>query len=228
MTVNRSRFLEQLRERNALATVGETREQPPILVVDDEASIRKLLRQELEPEGYVIREAQHGKDGIAKARKERPSLILLDVLMPEMNGFEAAITLKTDPAGLDIPIIILSVLEEKEMGYHFGIDGYLPKPIDSKRLLNDVKTLLTQPRPKKKAIVAGEDAAEIERLASLLAHAFSVTTAATFDALAAQARTEFPDVIIADEAYAAKYNLKTALPSLFSGEHHLLLLVLSD
>lgn len=228
VSLNKARFFEQLQERSALVKFDETPGKPTILVVDDETSIRKLLRQELEPEGYLIREAQDGKDGIQKTHKERPSLILLDVLLPEMNGFEVAVTLKTDPACLDVPIIVLSVLEEKEMGYHFGIDGYLPKPIDSKRLLEDVKRLLTQPRPKKKVIVAGDDAAEIERLAHLLEFAFSVSTAATLDALTAQAQANFPCMIIADHAYAEKHRLQTTLPSVFDGEHHLLLLELCD
>lgn len=228
VSLNKSRFLDQLQERSALVKFDETPGKPMILVVDDETSIRKLLRQELEPEGYLIREAQDGKDGIQKTRKERPGLILLDVLLPEMNGFEVAVTLKTDPASLDVPIIVLSVLEEKEMGYHFGIDGYLPKPIDSKRLLEDVKRLLTQPRPKKKVIVAGDDAAEIERLAHLLEFAFSVSTAATLDALTAQAKADFPCMIIADHAYAEKHRLQTTLPSVFDGEQHLLLLELCD
>ena len=228
VSLNKARFFEQLQERSALVKFDETPGKPMILVVDDETSIRKLLRQELEPEGYLIREAQDGKDGIQKTHKERPSLILLDVLLPEMNGFEVAVTLKTDPACLDVPIIVLSVLEEKEMGYHFGIDGYLPKPIDSKRLLEDVKRLLTQPRPKKKVIVAGDDAAEIERLAHLLEFAFSVSTAATLDALTAQAQANFPCMIIADHAYAEKHRLQTTLPSVFDGEHHLLLLELCD
>ena len=228
VSLNKARFFEQLQERSALVKFDETPGKPTILVVDDETSIRKLLRQELEPEGYLIREAQDGKDGIQKTRKERPGLILLDVLLPEMNGFEVAVTLKTDPASLDVPIIVLSVLEEKEMGYHFGIDGYLPKPIDSKRLLEDVKRLLTQPRPKKKVIVAGDDAAEIERLAHLLEFAFSVSTAATLDALTAQAKADVPYMIIADHAYAEKHRLQTALPSVLNGEHHLLLLELCD
>ena len=228
VSLNKSRFLDQLQERSALVKFDETPGKPMILVVDDETSIRKLLRQELEPEGYLIREAQDGKDGIQKTLKERPGLILLDVLLPEMNGFEVAVTLKTDPASLDVPIIVLSVLEEKEMGYHFGIDGYLPKPIDSKRLQEDVKRLLTQPRQKKKVIVAGDDATEIERLAHLLEFAFSVSTAATLDALTAQAKADFPCMIIADHAYAEKHRLQTALPSVFNGEHHLLLLELCD
>ena len=228
VSLNKARFFEQLQERSALVKFDETPGKPMILVVDDETSIRKLLRQELEPEGYLIREAQDGKDGIQKTHKERPSLILLDVLLPEMNGFEVAVTLKTDPASLDVPIIVLSVLEEKEMGYHFGIDGYLPKPIDSKRLQEDVKRLLTQPRQKKKVIVAGDDATEIERLAHLLEFAFSVSTAATLDALTAQAKADFPCMIIADHAYAEKYRLQTTLPSVFDGEQHLLLLELCD
>ena len=69
-----------------------------ILVVDDDDSIRSLLQQELSDAGYLIEEGNNGKEALESIRKNRPDLIILDVMMPEMNGFDVAAILKNDPA----------------------------------------------------------------------------------------------------------------------------------
>lgn len=84
-----------------------------ILVVDDDPNIRQLLRQQLEAEGYTIREARDGLDAIACVNKAAPDLIILDVMIPEMNGFDVAAVLKNDPKTMTIPSIILSIVEDK-------------------------------------------------------------------------------------------------------------------
>ena len=104
-----------------------------ILVVDDDPNIRSLLKQELTEAGYIVRLAEDGRKALALIREEIPGLIILDVMMPEMNGFDVAAVLKNDPATMDIPIIILSVVEDKERGFRLGVDRYLTKPIDTAR-----------------------------------------------------------------------------------------------
>src|SRR6185503_7999352 len=113
-----------------------------ILVVDDDPSIRSLLRQELESQRYRVREAADGEEALAAVRAERPDLIILDVMMPGLNGFDVAAVLKNDPQTLRIPIIVLSVLHDHERGLRVGVDRYLTKPIDSEGLLEEVGTLL--------------------------------------------------------------------------------------
>ncbi|GAK53817.1 sensor protein [Candidatus Moduliflexus flocculans] len=211
--ISKRMFLEHLQERQALSKFGDTSEKKMVLVVDDEASIRKLLRQELEPEGYVIREAQNGKEAIERVRRERPCLILLDVLMPEMNGLEVAIKLKTDPFSMDIPIIILSVLEERDMGYHFGIDGYLTKPIDSRQLHQQVGTMLSNGLAQKKIVVAGTANAEIENITTLLSMNFDVRRITEFEDLMTQLNAESPDMVIVEREFATRYPLNDLLTS---------------
>jgi DNA-binding response OmpR family regulator len=121
-----------------------------ILVVDDEAPIRELLRQQLSAQGYKLREAKDGRDAIAEVKKQIPDLVILDVKMPGMSGFDVAAVLKHNPQSMSIPIIMLSVEEEQERGYRLGVDRYLTKPINTQELLNAVRYLLSQGTSTKK------------------------------------------------------------------------------
>ncbi|MEO6582847.1 MAG: GAF domain-containing protein, partial [Ferruginibacter sp.] len=84
-----------------------------ILVVDDDDSIRSLLHQELADAGYMVHEAANGKLALEAVRQNKPDLIILDIMMPEMNGFDVAAILKNDPQTMDIPIIVLSIIQDK-------------------------------------------------------------------------------------------------------------------
>ncbi len=96
-----------------------------VLVVDDDPNIRGVLQQEFVEAGYAVRLAENGRQALAMIREESPGLVILDVMMPEMNGFDVAAVLKNDPANMDIPIIILSIVEDKERGFRLGVDRYL-------------------------------------------------------------------------------------------------------
>ena len=113
-----------------------------ILVIDDEPSIRSLLRQEISEVGYQVREAVNGKEGLNSIREEKPDLVILDIMMPEMNGFDVAAILKNDPETQRIPIIVVSIVEDQERINRLGVDGYLTKPIDIGRLLKEINILL--------------------------------------------------------------------------------------
>ena len=113
-----------------------------ILVVDDEPSIRSLLRQEISEVGYQIKEAVNGKEALKSIRQEKPDLVVLDVMMPEMNGFDVAAILKNDPGTQNIPIIIVSIIDDQQRFNRLGIDRYLTKPIDIGMLLKEINTLI--------------------------------------------------------------------------------------
>jgi signal transduction histidine kinase/CheY-like chemotaxis protein len=114
-----------------------------ILVADDDANIRALLRQELEAGGYFVREVKDGLEVINEVKEEEPGLIILDVMMPGMSGFDVAAVLKNDPETMNIPIVILSVVEDKERSYQIGIDRYFTKPVDTEELLKEVGLLIS-------------------------------------------------------------------------------------
>ncbi len=116
-----------------------------ILVVDDEARNRLLLTRLLDNEGYVHEEANDGSQAISKARVYTPDLILLDVMMPGMDGFEVAKQLKADPITEGIPIIMVTVLEDqasRERGLAMGVEEFISKPVKVNELQIRVRNLL--------------------------------------------------------------------------------------
>jgi CheY-like chemotaxis protein len=111
-----------------------------ILVIDDEADIREIVRIYLEEEGCEVIEASNGQEGILKAQSERPDLIVLDIMLPGINGFEVAKHLKDDPNTQDIPVIILSVLAQDSQ-YRQGILDYISKPFRQEDLVATVRRI---------------------------------------------------------------------------------------
>jgi CheY-like chemotaxis protein len=185
-------LVRQLRERVATHEPHEK----SVLVVDDDSNIRSLLEQELTEAGYRVRLAEDGRKALALIREETPGLVILDVMMPEMNGFDVAAVLKNDPVTMDIPIIILSILEDKERGFRLGVDRYLTKPIDTASLFHEVDTLLDQGKSKKKVMVVDEDVSTARTITDVLeARGYQVVEANGSD-LVSRAVHSKPDVII--------------------------------
>ena len=115
-----------------------------ILVVDDDANLRELLRQELVDRGYTVRLATNGYEAIGQVRAKRPDLVILDVMMPELSGFDVAAMLKGDPLTESIPILVLSILQDHERGQRLGVDRYLAKPAEGDTLVLAVRELLLE------------------------------------------------------------------------------------
>jgi signal transduction histidine kinase/CheY-like chemotaxis protein len=112
---------------------------PTVLVVDDDAAARDLLRRHLEAEGVHVVGAAGGEEGLRLARQLRPALVTLDVLMPGMDGWAVLGALKSDPATADIPVVVLTILDDRDLGYALGAADYLTKPIERDRLIAAVR-----------------------------------------------------------------------------------------
>jgi PAS domain S-box-containing protein len=121
----------------------ESERQAFILIVDDEPHIRELLRLILEETGHRTLAVATGAEAVDQARRHQPDVILLDVMMPGISGFDVLQILRADPATADIPIVILSMLENRQRGLALGADVYLTKPIERDELLEAVSMLLT-------------------------------------------------------------------------------------
>lgn len=118
---------------------------PIILVVDDDPLMRRIVTQSLERAAYHLIEAESGTAGIQCALEQRPDLILLDVMMPEMDGFEVIRRLRAHPITQSVPIILLTALgemSEKVHGMQLGADDYMTKPFDPRELRARVETHL--------------------------------------------------------------------------------------
>jgi signal transduction histidine kinase len=190
--------IRQLKEPVVTNMLPPAQQNKTILVVDDEAPIRQLLREQLEAEGYIVREAKDGMDAITKVRIKSPDLIILDVVMPQMSGFDVAAILKNNPDTREIPIIILSIVGEEERGYRLGADKYLAKPIDTEALLKEIDVLISQGTSTKKILVVDENVSAAKALADVLqAKGYSVVEAFTSDEVVSKAKSVKPDMIIA-------------------------------
>jgi CheY-like chemotaxis protein len=112
-----------------------------ILIVEDEPLNMKLFRDLLQVNGYTTFEARNGKQGVEMAREKQPDLILMDIQMPVMDGFEATRILKSDPVTASIPIIALTsaaMAGDREKTIQAGCDGFMSKPIDIHDFLEKV------------------------------------------------------------------------------------------
>ena len=115
----------------------------PILVVDDDPAILDLITQVLLEEGYEVLAVNNGQTAVDLARKLRPHLILLDLMMPEMNGWQVTAVLKADPQTRAIPILLLSARRDMaRTANELGVTAYLAKPFDLDDLLSRVKRIL--------------------------------------------------------------------------------------
>ena len=116
-----------------------------VLLVDDSATILMMQKMALKSTPYQVITANNGEEGVAKARAERPDLILMDVIMPKMTGFEAVRKLRQDETTKDIPIIMVTTRGEPlnvEEGFESGCTDYVTKPIDSFALINKLRDQL--------------------------------------------------------------------------------------
>jgi len=128
----------------------KTGDQKTILVVDDEPNILKLVQYILEKNGHKVIAAYVGMEGIQMARDHKPHLIVLDIMMPNLSGFEAAKILAEDESTKDIPILMLSSkaqFEDKMQGLECGAVDYITKPFNRDELLQKVSSILASGKP---------------------------------------------------------------------------------
>jgi twitching motility two-component system response regulator PilH len=115
-----------------------------VLVVDDSDTDLKNLEQIVSGAGYAVIMAKSGKEAVSKAKSEHPDAVLMDVIMPEMNGFQACRAITSDASTKDIPVILVSSKGEKTdkvWGAEQGAKGYVTKPYTADQILKELKSL---------------------------------------------------------------------------------------
>jgi len=129
--------------KKRIGNLSETR--PKVLIVDDEMDTLLPLKRSLEVEDYIVIGAGNGPEALIKAKTEIPDIILLDLMMPEMDGYEVCEKLKKDPITKNIPVIILTAkdaVRDKVKGLDIGADDYVTKPFNLNELKARVKSVL--------------------------------------------------------------------------------------
>ena len=116
-----------------------------ILVVDDSPTETEAFRAVLEKNGHEVLNAENGADGVAVARQELPDLVLMDIVMPGLNGFQATRQLTRSPETKNIPVVIVTPKDQETdrvWGKRQGASGYLVKPVSESRLLSEINALI--------------------------------------------------------------------------------------
>jgi hypothetical protein len=170
--------------------------EPLVLVIDDDAVARDLLQRFLTKEGYRVLAAPDGETGMSMAREHRPALITLDVMMPVTNGWSVLTALREDPETANIPIVMVTMAEDKETAFSLGATDFVSKPIERDRL---VKVLQKYAGAQRTILVVEDDAETREMLRRMLEkEGWSVAEAADGRRGLERMRAANPQVVLLD------------------------------
>jgi CheY-like chemotaxis protein len=151
-------YLTKPIERNRLVAIlapyRADQAQRPVLIVEDDAATRDMLRRMLEKEGWSVNEAENGRVGLAQVEKEMPALILLDLMMPEMDGFEFVTELRQNPRWHDIPVVVVTA-KDLTLADRQRLSGYVDRLVQKgeytrEQLLSEIRALAARTPPLEK------------------------------------------------------------------------------
>jgi CheY-like chemotaxis protein len=167
-------------------------------VIDDDARVHDMLRRSLAKEGLQVYAAHNGEEGLRMARDLKPEAITLDVMMPGMDGWAVLSALKSDSELAEIPVIMVTIVDDQNLGYALGATEYLTKPVDRDRLTTVLKRLVSGNDSHSALVV--EDQADVRELTRRILEqgGWDVKEAANGRAGLEQLATVKPDVIVLD------------------------------
>ena len=168
-----------------------------VLVIDDDPTVLDMMRRYLSREGFDVVTAQDGSEGVTLARELMPSVITLDIMMPDSSGWSVLQALKGDPDLAAIPVIMISILDEQQRGIALGASGYLNKPIDRRKLATLLANFKTAGKPRA-LIIDDDDAARMMIGRVLRAEGWVVNEAANGSIGLQQLAVVRPDLILLD------------------------------
>jgi signal transduction histidine kinase/DNA-binding response OmpR family regulator len=172
-----------------------------VLIIEDDPSSLRLLETYLAGGPYTVRGAPTGAAGLAHARRHRPAAILLDILLPDMDGWEVLRQLKSDEQLREVPVVIVTVVDERSVGLALGAADYLLKPIEPVTLLHALERVGLSPRTRTEAAIVAidDDPVALDLLeANLRPLGYTVVRAGSGDAGLRAASTMHPDLVICD------------------------------
>jgi PAS domain S-box-containing protein len=144
------------RAETATEDLGLRASKATVLVIDDDSDARELMSRILAKDGFRVLLADSGEQGLLMAREHHPQAIILDVLMPVMDGWAVLTAMKANPETLDIPVIMVTMVDNRELGYALGVTDYLTKPVDRERLIRVLRKF-SCPHPPCPVLVVEDD-----------------------------------------------------------------------
>jgi signal transduction histidine kinase/DNA-binding response OmpR family regulator len=169
---------------------------PLILIVDDDATVREVVGRFLEREGFSVAKANGGKEGLRMARDLHPAAVTLDIMMPDLDGWTVLAAIKGDPDLVDLPVVLMTIVDEKSRGFALGAADYLVKPVDRQKLVDVLHAVCGSAG---RLLIVDDDDLERERMRTTLEQqGWTVTEARDgLDALTRLSEAR-PDAIILD------------------------------
>jgi signal transduction histidine kinase/CheY-like chemotaxis protein len=169
-----------------------------VLVIDDDATARELIADHLKAEGFSAATAAGGVEGLKLAKELRPTAITLDVMMPDLDGWSVLAALRQDPELAEIPVIMITIVDEHRRGIALGAAGYLTKPIDREQL-HRLVSRFRAPVPPTRVLVVEDDGVQRERMRGWLeGPQWTVQEAANGREALDRLKEDKPDVILLD------------------------------
>jgi CheY-like chemotaxis protein/anti-sigma regulatory factor (Ser/Thr protein kinase) len=193
--------VEGLSEETKAAEADTTIDGPVVLVVEDDPQAAELLRLYLEGAGCRVEVAWDGEEGFVKADQLRPALITLDLLLPKIDGWDLLARLKGEPTTRGIPVVIVSIMEQRGKGFALGAADYLVKPVSREELMGALQrvSLMRRPPEKVSILAIDDDPMSLELVDAILSQqGFQVLRAYGGEEGVAAARRETPALIILD------------------------------
>ena len=177
----------------------QARHSPLILTIDDNPDVLAIVQENLSDAGYEVVGAASAAEGLAKAQTLRPSAITLDIVLPDRDGWQVLHDLKADPATREIPVIMLTIVDNKAMGFRLGAADYLVKPLDSAALLATLGRMAPIGDRPARLLVVDDDPNVHEMIGQLLEERpYVMRSAADGIEALAQVAQEKPDAILLD------------------------------
>jgi len=168
---------EATKSAGAPATLGPAERR--VLVIDDDPAALELAQRSLVKHGFSVVTANNGRDGIVLAKEIHPVAITLDILMPGMDGWQVLAALKADPQTAEIPVVLMSMVDDRELGFALGAADYLTKPIDRDRLTTVLECLLRDQEAAEILVAEGDSESAAALTKTLEQHGFRITRART-------------------------------------------------
>ncbi|HET7261595.1 MAG TPA: GAF domain-containing protein, partial [Casimicrobiaceae bacterium] len=184
----------------AAITADDRAAAPLVLAIDDNPNDIEILKENLAEAGFRVVGAQGGEEGIARAKALHPKAITLDVMMPQKDGWEVLYDLKADPATREIPVVMLTIVDKKALGFALGAADYLMKPFDAEAVIAALKRVAqrnggTAP---KRILVADDDPDVIDLVTQLLGEHYEIEAVADGEAAMEALARRRPDAILLD------------------------------
>jgi signal transduction histidine kinase/DNA-binding response OmpR family regulator len=206
-SLNLAPLLKRIEAHSELAASAGSEARPTVLVVDDDDSIREYLSQLLADQGYEVDTAVDGMDALKRVSASQPDLVVLDIMMPNLDGMETARRLKENPDTASIPIVILTIEGDPDEGFRLGVDRFFTKPLVRKEFLADL-SMLTRKDGSKTVLIVETTPARAQALSEVIAqHGYDVQEAYTAEEALEKAEVLRPGVVVANAELARSSDL---------------------